>query len=210
MTIQTLDRPAPVAPTQAFTASLTLNPPHAEVGDTVAVSGAGYPPNSSIELVWYTVRGQYELTDGTEFVGQTYEDCVGSLGVVQADAGGEIRTEIVAPLDFGGAHDVRGRVARRALQASLTIRRPSSSYPRKDRLHADRATHCRSGLSTESEYMARLIRQPLSGLRDCRHYAWGGGGPVPGDRTSGCACHQCVEQLVQQHAVSGLEHSPVP
>jgi hypothetical protein len=122
MTTPTLDRPTPVAPTQAFTASLALNPTRAAVGDTVAVSGAGYPPAATVDLVWHTVRGHYDLQGGTEFVGQAYEDCIGSLGSVVADAAGEIRAQIVVPLDFGGAHDVRGRVDGREIsQASLTI-----------------------------------------------------------------------------------------
>jgi hypothetical protein len=110
------------APAQAFTATLVFSPPRAEVGATVEVSGGGYPPHANVDLVWYTTRGQYELEGGTEFVGQAYDDYVGILGSVTADAGGEIRTRIVVPLDFGGAHDVRGRVqGQEVAQASLTI-----------------------------------------------------------------------------------------
>jgi hypothetical protein len=120
MPTSTLERP--LVASQAFTSTLAFSPPRAEVGATVLVTGRGYPPNAAVELIWYTVRGHYELQGGTEFVGQVYEDCAGILAITQANADGDIVASVVVPLDFGGAHDVRGRVDGRELsQASLTI-----------------------------------------------------------------------------------------
>src|SRR5262245_51548015 len=120
MTSSTLELPATVTSACEFTASLAVSPPRAEVGETVVITGSGYPPNEMVELVWYTVRGRYELLGGTEFVGQTYDDYVGILGAARADDAGGIRAPVIVPRDFGGPHDVRGRVNGRELsQASL-------------------------------------------------------------------------------------------
>jgi hypothetical protein len=107
---------------QAYTSTLRIVPPRARIGDTVTITGAGYPAGASVELLWYTVQGQYELLGGTEFVGQSYDDYFGVLATTVADAYGEIETTIVVPRDFGGAHDVRARIGEREVsQASLTV-----------------------------------------------------------------------------------------
>ncbi len=109
------------AEAQAYTAKLQFTPPSAEVGKMVQLQGSGYPPNSSVELVWYTVQGTYQV-DGSEFVGQRYTDTSRVLATVPATPNGEISTSLQVPLDFGGAHDVRGRVNNKEMsQASLTI-----------------------------------------------------------------------------------------
>jgi hypothetical protein len=88
----------------------------------VGISGRGYPPDSLVELVWYTVVGTYELDGDTEFLGQRYDESQGVLASLRADAQGDIEGSVSVPLDFGGPHDVRGRVDSRELsQASLTI-----------------------------------------------------------------------------------------
>ena len=125
----TVVSPSQVAPqakaqavTQAYTAKLQFTPAKAEVGQTVEVSGSGYPAGAQVELVWYTVKGRYELQGGTEFVGQRYDEVSQVVAKVQADQSGAISTKLQVPLDYGGAHDVRGRVAGKELsQASLTI-----------------------------------------------------------------------------------------
>lgn len=109
-------------PDQAYTATLRLTPSVAHIGDTVEITGTNYQPGATVELVWYTVQGRYELLGGTEFVGQTYDDYYGVPGTAMADADGNIRTTIVVPTDFGGMHDLRARVDDREVsQAGLTI-----------------------------------------------------------------------------------------
>ena len=114
--------PLAQAATQSYSAKLQFTPARAEVGQTVSVSGSGYPAGAEVELVWYTVQGRYELQGGTEFVGQRYDERSQVVTKVRADQSGAISTRLEVPLDFGGAHDVRGRVAGKEIsQASLTI-----------------------------------------------------------------------------------------
>ncbi len=110
-------------PPQAYTAKLAFDPPRAEIGASVTVQGSGYPPNTDVELIWYSLEGRYELEGGTEFVGQRYEERTQRLLTVRSDPDGAIRSVLQVPADFGGAHDVRGRVNGRELsQASLTVK----------------------------------------------------------------------------------------
>jgi hypothetical protein len=111
-----------VVPAGAYTAHLELSPSHAKVGEVVNVRGSGYPPGATVELVWYSVNGRYELRDGTEFVGERFVPQSRVLTTVQANMSGAIQTRLTVPPDYGGSHDLRGRVAGREIsQAGLTI-----------------------------------------------------------------------------------------
>lgn len=121
-----------VAPTQAYTAKLEVVPARAEVGQVVEIKGNGYPADATVDLVWYTVEGRYELEGGTEFLGQRFAESSRVLATVRADGSGGIATKVEVPLDYGGAHDVRGRVGGQELsQASLTIMPTFSMAPRE-------------------------------------------------------------------------------
>ena len=111
------------AAAQNYTAKLAFSPSHAKPGATVQVQGSGYPANSTVAMVWYTVDGQYEVRDGTEFVGERFTPRSEVLSTVVADKNGNIQTNFTVPThDYGGPHDVRGRVENREIsQASLTI-----------------------------------------------------------------------------------------
>src|SRR5581483_2006531 len=115
-------QPQQQAATQSFTAKLQVAPTHAQVGDTVNISGSGYAPGAAVDLVWYTVDGRYELDKGTEFVGQRYQERQSVLSTASANDAGEIAATITVPLDFGGSHDIRGRVGGQEVsQVGLTI-----------------------------------------------------------------------------------------
>src|SRR5579884_126352 len=106
----------------AFTAKLQFTPPRAPAGTTVQVRGSGYPAGADVDLVWYTSDGRYELDNGTEFVGGRYDPRTSTLTTLRASPSGDIAGSFSVPIDFGGAHDVRGRVAGQELsQASVTI-----------------------------------------------------------------------------------------
>lgn len=108
--------------TKAFTAHLQVQPAHAPVGTVVQVTGGGYAPGASVDLVWYTVDGRYEVQNGTEFVGERFTPRSQVLKTVSADSSGAINTEIQIPSDFGGSHDLRGRVSGQEVsQAGVTI-----------------------------------------------------------------------------------------
>lgn len=101
---------APAA-NQAFSAKLEFAPATAKIGDTIQFTGSDYPVESEVELVWYTVRGWYELENKTEFVGQRYEAVTEVITKVFSDVNGKINGSFTVPVGFGGPHDVRGRVA---------------------------------------------------------------------------------------------------
>ena len=113
---------AAASQSQAYTAKLQLTPARARVGQKVTVAGSGYQAGAEVALVWYTVDGHYELEGGTEFVGQRFDERSQVLATVRADAAGNINTQLEVPLDFGGSHDLRGRVdGKEVSQAALTI-----------------------------------------------------------------------------------------
>lgn len=113
---------ATAAAVQNYTAKLAFIPPQAEVGKRVEVRGSGYAANATVDLVYYTVDGRYEMQGGTEFVGERFDPRSQVLATVHADQTGAIGTIFEVPLDYGGAHDIRGRVAGTEVsQASLTI-----------------------------------------------------------------------------------------
>src|SRR5579884_948554 len=112
---------APV-PSPAHTATLAFTPAHGQIGAHVQLRGEGYPAGAPVDLVWYTVDASYEVERGTEFLGQHYEESSRVLTTLRADSLGRIAGSIQVPADFGGAHDVRGRVdGREVSQAALTI-----------------------------------------------------------------------------------------
>jgi hypothetical protein len=109
-------------PSQAYIAKLEFTPSRAQVGTRVGVKGSSYPPGATVELVWYTVDASYEFERGTEYLGHRIDEASWVLATVEADSNGDISTTIEIPTDFGGSHDVRGRVdGREVSQAALTI-----------------------------------------------------------------------------------------
>ncbi len=173
---------------QAYTASLRIVPPRAHVGDTVSITGAGYPAGARVELLWYTVQGQYELIGRTEFVGQNYQDYVGVLATTIADEDGEIETNIVVPRDFGGAHDIRARVHEREVsQASLTVQPTIFLVPEEGPVGTPVELHivgvdCRPSLNTwhvlyDNRYLGMASAVTTRGVAVARFRATGPVGP---------------------------------
>lgn len=105
-------QPPAVAETdwRTYTATLRATPYQVAVGDTVELTGAGYSPGAKVELVWHSAEGRYEIEGFSEFVGQRYEATSAVLASIVADDRGEVQARFAVPLDFGGPHDIRGRV----------------------------------------------------------------------------------------------------
>jgi hypothetical protein len=111
---------------------LRATPYEPAVGDTVEVVGADYTPGATVELVWHSAEGRYELEERTEFVGQRYDRVATVVATTRADSAGSIRASFVVPVDFGGPHDVRGRVAGQEVsQAGVMVRPTWSMTPSK-------------------------------------------------------------------------------
>lgn len=110
------------AQSQAFTAKLQVSPAHAQVGQTVQVQGSGYPASTDVDMVWHSAQGRYELEGGTEFVGQRYTETSRVLTTVRATSEGDIDAKVQVPEDFGGGHDLRGRVQGQEIsQTNVTV-----------------------------------------------------------------------------------------
>ncbi len=173
---------------QAYTATLSIVPSRAHIGDSVTITGAGYPAGAIVELLWYTVQGQYELIGGTEFVGQQYEEYFGVLATTVADEDGQIAATIVVPLDFGGAHDVRARIRDREVsQASLTIQPTIFLEPEEGPVGTPIELHiigvdCRPSLNTwhvlyDNRYLGMASAVTTRGVAAARFRATGPVGP---------------------------------
>ncbi|HEX8966328.1 MAG TPA: hypothetical protein VF937_00505 [Chloroflexota bacterium] len=175
-------------PDQAYTATLRITPPRAHIGETVEITGSGYPAGARVELVWYTVQGRYELLGGTEFVGQTYDDFFGVLGSAVASADGDIRMSVVVPTDFGGAHDVRARLdGQEVSQASLSIQPTIFLVPEEGPVGTPVELHvvgvdCRPSLNTwhvlyDNRYLGQASAVTTRGVAVARFRATGPVGP---------------------------------
>ena len=107
---------------QLYTATLSLSPSRATTGTSINASGTGYPAGATVELVWHTVKGHYEIEGGTEFIGQRFEQSVRTVACVTANQDGSIQAVFDVPVGFGGTHDVRAEVSGREIaQAGLTV-----------------------------------------------------------------------------------------
>lgn len=95
-----------------WTATLNALPYQIAVGETVEVTGTRYTPGAQVDIIWHSVEGRYK-TEGlwlSEFVGQEYAPVNRVIATTVADSAGEIRASFEVPSDFGGPHDIRGRV----------------------------------------------------------------------------------------------------
>ena len=80
--------------------SLSLDHGSGTVGSPVEVSGAGFPPGATVDLMWSTVTGN-------RISGQGWEEVERQLQQVQADASGAFTLALATPDDLGGAHTLR-------------------------------------------------------------------------------------------------------
>lgn len=80
--------------------ALTLSHSSGIVGSEIEVSGRGFPPGSSVELLWSSVTGN-------RISGAGWEEVERALDQVQADTDGNFSLVIETPDDLGGAHTLR-------------------------------------------------------------------------------------------------------
>ncbi len=100
---------ATAAPQTAVQKLLQVNPDHGKTGEAFVITGAGLPPNKSVEFVWATVDGNYVTQvspENVEFHDKQYADKKITLGKATTDAQGHITASFQAPEDYGGVHDI--------------------------------------------------------------------------------------------------------
>lgn len=93
------------SPAGAFVGRLTVTPLHGPAGTPVTVRAEGLPAGETFDLVWRTVRGNWNVADG-EYHGREYTPVAYRIAAVTADRDGKAVAAFVVPEDFGFAHDI--------------------------------------------------------------------------------------------------------
>jgi hypothetical protein len=85
--------------------SFTVSPTAGIVGTKILVSGAGYPPDTTLSLAWETVTASWVVSGNpSQVTGMNATPVEKTISVVQTDASGSFRVNVTAPRDFGGKH----------------------------------------------------------------------------------------------------------
>lgn len=92
-------------PQGRYVGTLAVQPDHAPAGARVRVSASGLPPGQRFELVWTTVDGQWDASDG-QYRGRGYTPVAYRIGEPVSDADGRLQAQFTVPEDFGFEHDV--------------------------------------------------------------------------------------------------------
>jgi hypothetical protein len=80
-------------------ATLALNPSQGPVGTRATLRGAGFPRNSSLQLLWQT-------SAGSRVSGLGFEPQQNVIAQVKVGADGKIEVPLTIPEDLGGLHEV--------------------------------------------------------------------------------------------------------
>jgi hypothetical protein len=80
--------PAPLAePVGGYVGRMAVLPNHGQAGTTVRVEASGLPANDEVDLVWRTMRGEWQVRDG-EYHGRAYHPLAYRIARLRADASG--------------------------------------------------------------------------------------------------------------------------
>ncbi len=91
-----------------FVGSVSVQPLSAPVGDTITVSGTGLPPSQSLDLVWNTFEGSYNLQGDQleEYHGRIFDNIKYTISSIQTDVEGGFQETITVPEDYGFNHNI--------------------------------------------------------------------------------------------------------
>ncbi len=92
-------------PRDGYVGTLTVEPQSAAAGARVKIRAFGLPPGQRFELVWTTVRGQWNVGDN-QYRGRTYLPVAYRIGEPVSDAAGQLEAQFTVPDDFGFQHDI--------------------------------------------------------------------------------------------------------
>lgn len=121
----------------AATASPTLSvsPTAAIVGAKITVTGAGFPPSTSLMLEWASVNANWvvKATPTPQVTGISTPAVQTMLGTTQTNATGSFSAQIAVPRDYGGTHFIQAFFTNgTALSAKATfIVEPSFTFSPK-------------------------------------------------------------------------------
>lgn len=88
-----------------YVGKMSLSPQNGVAGTEVTVTGEGLPASSRLDLMWYTVDGEWNVI-GPEYHGRTFQRAAWPLGPVTTDASGTLEAAFLVPEDYGFGHDV--------------------------------------------------------------------------------------------------------
>ena len=88
-----------------------VTPTDGIVGSQAALSGTGFDPGATLQIVWTAYDGQWklEMKDGEytgNFLGRSYDTRDVPLATVTASSDGSFSVPFTVPAGFGGSHDV--------------------------------------------------------------------------------------------------------
>lgn len=94
-----------------FVGRMTLNPEHGPVGSQVTVAGTGFPAEVSLDLVWESYDGKWNIeqrdgVDWNQFRGIQLSERRQTLCQAPTDENGTFSVTVDVPEDYGGMHDV--------------------------------------------------------------------------------------------------------
>ena len=92
-----------------YSGTMTVAPYTGLSGDHYTISGSGMPANTTLQLVWKTSNATWvaDVEPNTvNYLGDKYTSVLINLATVTTDANGAFSYSAIAPVDFGGTHDI--------------------------------------------------------------------------------------------------------
>jgi hypothetical protein len=89
--------------------TLKTTPDDAVAGTKFTVAGTGLPASKDVTIVWMTANVRYVLdvkSDSVDYLGRKVDKIGVALGTAKTDAAGAFTSQMTAPKDFGGLHDL--------------------------------------------------------------------------------------------------------
>ncbi len=113
-----------------FVGSAKVEPLSAPIGSSITVSGTGFPTGETLDIVWGTVEGSWDIRGdyNEEYHGRVFEDIKYKIASVETTSEGGFSTVLVVPEDYGFNHNITmeqaGQVLNRvgfAIEPTATI-----------------------------------------------------------------------------------------
>lgn len=106
--------PKPTAPPAATATAVPLKalkvtPEQGQVGTEITLAAEGLPPGKTVEFVWATMDGSYNMkatTETIEYYDRKFAPSQTTLGRATSDSSGRVSSSFKVPDDYGENHDI--------------------------------------------------------------------------------------------------------